>query len=614
MAYVSRFTFLGTFSLSVFSYLLPLFSHFSAFLFRLRKGDGTLEKSFDFSETEVDGAESKRESGKAENKSQKQQKDCLDFSHEALFQSEKEKEWLVTDSYSAATGFEHMSRLGDSLRSDGFLSDEDFEIDSFKDLDYDDNVVIFHPDENQDYGQFAGSESYVIMEEELRELEQDHLCKMESMASEFLSDSDFHEELEDLDNSGDANRWEHQELIEQLQSEVSELRKVRTNSLPTILEESDESPEMSLQKSDESPEMEEDYWKPWKNVDQSFQTENCIMAELHQFYHDYRERMRRFDILTYQKMYAIGFLQKEPLKDPLQLLSTQKSSSLKSLLSQNISLFKHKNCGVDPLTSFIKELRRDLETVYVGQMCLSWEFLHWQYVKALDLWGSDPRRLHRYNEVSEEFQQFMALMLRFMEDEPFQGTRVQHYIKCRCDFRSLLQVPLIKEDSWMEETKARRFENGGNPITSDMLAEILEECIRTFWQFVKADKESSAGAVGKGQKRVHPEVRNAEDIRLLREVTKSLHKKERKLKDILRSENSMLRGFSRCKEKDTYHHHHHVLYFFSQVDMKLVSRVLNMSAITRDQLQWCHNKLSTISFQQTKIHVQPSFLLFPSSY
>nr|GMD58803.1 uncharacterized protein LOC109151335 isoform X1 [Ipomoea batatas] len=520
MAYVSRFTFLGTFSLSVFSYLLPLFSHFSAFLLRLRKGDGTLEKSFDFSETEVDGEESKRESGKAENKSQKQK----DF--------EKEKEWLVTDSYSAATGFEHMSRLGDSLRSDGFLSDEDFEIDSFKDLN-DDNVVIFHhaeiPDENnQDSGQFAGSESYVIMEEELRELEQDHLCKMEKLETA----------EEDLDNSGDANRWEHQELIEQLQSEVSELRKVRTNSLPTILEESaDESPEMSLQKSDESPEMEEDYWKPWKNVDQSFQPENCMADELQQFYHAYKERMRGFDILTYQKMYAIGFLQKEPQKDPLQLLSTQKSSPLKSLFSQNILLFKHKNRGVDPLISFIKELRRDLEAVYVGQMCLSWEFLHWQYVKALDLRGSDPRRLHRYNEVSEEFQQFMKLMLRFMEDEPFQGTRVQHYIKCRCDFRSLLQVPLIKG-------KARRFENGGNPITSDMLVEILEECIRTFWQFVKADKESSAGAVGKGQKRVHPEVRNAEDIRLLREVTKSLHKKERKLKDILRSENSMLRGFS----------------------------------------------------------------------
>lgn len=98
------------------------------------------------------------------------------------------------------------------------------------------------------------------------------------------------------------------------------------------------------------------------------------------------------------------------------------------------------------MTRFIKELRSDLEVVYVGQMCLSWEFLHWQYIRALNnLWDSQrPHGIHQYNEVSEEFQQFMVLMLRFIEDESFQGTRVQHYIKCRCDFRSLLQVPVIK--------------------------------------------------------------------------------------------------------------------------------------------------------------------------
>lgn len=87
------------------------------------------------------------------------------------------------------------------------------------------------------------------------------------------------------------------------------------------------------------------------------------------------------------------------------------------------------------------------------------------------------------------------------------------------------------------------------------------------------------------------------------------------MKDTLRrSENSILRSFRRWKEEDNTDHHH-ILYFFSQVDMKLVSRVLNMSAITREQLLWCHNKLSRISFQPTNIHhVQPSFLLFPSSY
>lgn len=84
--------------------------------------------------------------------------------------------------------------------------------------------------------------------------------------------------------------------------------------------------------------------------------------------------------------------------------------------------------------------------------------------------------------------------------------------------------------------------------------------------------------------------------------------KERKLKDVLRSENCILRKFRRSSEDDS----DQVLYFFSQVDMKLVARVLNMSKITRDQLIWCHNKLSRISFVNRKIHVQPAFLLFPN--
>lgn len=83
--------------------------------------------------------------------------------------------------------------------------------------------------------------------------------------------------------------------------------------------------------------------------------------------------------------------------------------------------------------------------------------------------------------------------------------------------------------------------------------------------------------------------------------------KERKLKDVLRSENCILRKFRRNKEDDS----DQVLYFFSQVDMKLVSRVLNMSKVTRDQLIWCHNKLGTIRFVNRKIHVEPAFLLFP---
>jgi hypothetical protein len=90
------------------------------------------------------------------------------------------------------------------------------------------------------------------------------------------------------DSNGLETLWEHQDLIEQLKME---LKKVRATGLPTILEES------------ECPKIIEDL-KPWK-IDEKFQ-HGDRMGELHKFYKSYRERMRKFDILNYQKKYAVG--------------------------------------------------------------------------------------------------------------------------------------------------------------------------------------------------------------------------------------------------------------------------------------------------------------------
>ncbi|XP_075494477.1 uncharacterized protein LOC142532050 [Primulina tabacum] len=274
-----------------------------------------------------------------------------------------------------------------------------------------------------------------------------------TLNSDFLSQADFFDKNNDIElrtkdqseehkskdsqssHSDDANKleslWEHQELIEQLKME---LRKVRDTGLPTIFEES------------ESPRISEDL-KPWK-IDERFQHEDCI-GELHKFFKSYGERMRKFDILNYQKMYAIGFLQ---LKDPLHSIPPS-PPTLKSLVTQNLWQWKHKIHGSDPMKKFITELQGDLELVYVGQICLSWEFLHWQYEKALDLWVSDPGGVHRYNEVAGEFQQFQVLIQRFIEDEPFQGPRTHNYVKNRCVLRNLLQVPLIREDKVKDKRK-----------------------------------------------------------------------------------------------------------------------------------------------------------------
>ncbi|RVW59718.1 hypothetical protein CK203_098234 [Vitis vinifera] len=330
--------------------------------------------------------------------------------------------------------------------------------------------------------------------QELQRLEESELNGSDALASGMLSEEDFHgervnpEEEEhggqaggnknNLDETEDSNRletlWEHQELIEQLKME---LRKVRATGLPTILEES------------ESPKMMEDL-KPWKIDDKKFQHEER-MDELHKIYKLYSERMRKFDILNYQKMYAIGFLQS---KDPLQSISGQKSSvpAFTSLLSQN---FRRKKSETDPMVKFIKELHSDLEMVYVGQLCLSWEFLHWQYERALELWESDPRGIRRYNEVAGEFQQFQVLMQRFIENEPFQGPRVQNYVKNRCVLRNLLQVPVMR-GQLEGAKKGQRKGPDNDTITSDMLVEIMEESIRIFWRFVRADKLESKGRKG----------------------------------------------------------------------------------------------------------------------
>uniref|UniRef100_A0A5B7BJ40 Ribosomal protein L34Ae n=1 Tax=Davidia involucrata TaxID=16924 RepID=A0A5B7BJ40_DAVIN len=567
--------------------------------------------------------ENKREMVNAESKLQVDQHDY----DEVQFHSEKDS--YAMDSDSESMSLNHLlsvtSPLIDSY-GDEFLSDGDFggefELDSLmlhdKMSDSDENQLDIlstghKPDDSVE-------EDSDIMEE-LRKLEEAHLQNFGTFHSEFLSQKDFQPDLDIPKNeefggrhgktrngsdnsvepnsknssaldSEDSNKletlWEHQELIEQLKME---LRKVRATGLPTILEES------------ESPKIAEDL-KPWK-IDEKFQHEDP-MDELHKLYKSYRERMRKFDILNYQKMYAIGFLQ---LKDPLQSISSQKPSvpAITSLLSQNFRLRKRKKSETDPMVKFIEELQSDLEVVYVGQICLSWEFLHWQYGKALELWESDPRGICRYNEVAGEFQQFQVLMQRFIEDEPFQGPRVQNYVKSRCVLRNLLQVPVIREDSSEGRKKARRREKGEYAITSDMLVEIMEESIRIFWRLVRADKDCT-NLIVKGQKGNQVELHDPADSELLMEVRKNLQKKERKLKELSRSGNCILRKFRKCEEDSSSDH---VLYFFSQVDMKLVSRVINMSRITTEQLIWCRNKLNKITFVNRKIHVEPSFLLFP---
>ncbi|KAA0053756.1 uncharacterized protein E6C27_scaffold135G001360 [Cucumis melo var. makuwa] len=322
------------------------------------------------------------------------------------------------------------------------------------------------------------------------------------------------EDSEEL--NGLETEWEHQELIEQLKME---LKKVRATGLATIFEES------------ESPKIMGEL-KPWK-IDEKFQ-HGDLMEELHKFYRTYRERMRKLDILNYQKMYAMGVLQS---KDPLNSFSSNSKSSssssspsIISAFTHNLRLYRQKKCQVDPMKDFIREVHCDLEMVYVGQLCLSWEFIQWQYEKALDLWESEPHGLHHYNEVAGEFQQFQVLLQRFLENEPFEGPRVENYVKHRCVARNLLQVPVIREDKRRDRRKGRRgkLEDGYEAIRSDMLVEMLQESIRVIWQFIRADKDCHHSTNGslKRPKKLQVELQDPADEQLLTHIQIDLQKQQ----------------------------------------------------------------------------------------
>lgn len=88
---------------------------------------------------------------------------------------------------------------------------------------------------------------------------------------------------------------------------------------------------------------------------------------------------------------------------------------------------------------------QDLETAYVAQLCLTWEALHCQYTQLSHLISCQPETPTCYNHTAQLFQQFLVLLQRYIENEPFeQGSRAELYARARNAMPKLLQAPKIQ--------------------------------------------------------------------------------------------------------------------------------------------------------------------------
>ncbi|KAI3817390.1 hypothetical protein L1987_11180 [Smallanthus sonchifolius] len=336
---------------------------------------------------------------------------------------------------------------------------------------------------------------------------------------------------------------EHQELIDQMKME---LMNARTGGLPTILEEC------------ETPRVKEDY-KPLQ-INEKLEHRDQ-MAEIQKFYKSYTEKMRKLDVLNYQTLQAINFLR---MKHPDQT-NTEENTSLsviKSVLLPSLWPCKLRRIYADPTLKSITELHKDLEIVYVGHACLSWEVLHWQYKKAKELQLYDPQGYRSYNQTAIEFQQFHVLLRRFTEDELFQGPRVQNYTKQRCTLRGLLQVPAIRDDN-LKEKKARKKEDG-DAVSISRMTKMIKESMMVFWEFLHTDKDTTnlfLTIILQGSK---AHLQDLADSDLFMEIKTIHQKKERRLKDMLRTGNCIVRKFQ--KQEETILDQH---MFVSQVELRL---------------------------------------------
>lgn len=313
---------------------------------------------------------------------------------------------------------------------------------------------------------------------------------------------------------------------------------------------------------------------------------SCPKWESYTVFQKYDEEMMFLDRISAQKLHE-----------------TESLRSIQACPRSISERLVHKFTTINKKSDHIRQNPyRELEAAYVAQICLTWEALNWNYKKFEGKRVSCGRGFDPGcpASIAQQFQQFQVLLQRYIENEPYeQGRRPEIYARMRLLAPKLLLVPEYRDS---EDDDHHKDEGFGSRISSASFLMIMEDGIRTFMNFLKADKENPCSQILKsffGRSR-----RGSVDPTLLHLMKKVNAKKKMKLKDLRRAGKCMRRRKLKIEEE--------MEILMGLIDLKVVSRVLRTTDMNEEQLHWCEEKMSKVRILDGKLQRDSSPLFFPA--
>ncbi|KAK7266213.1 hypothetical protein RIF29_18855 [Crotalaria pallida] len=360
------------------------------------------------------------------------------------------------------------------------------------------------------------------------------------------------------------------------------LKELRRNSFMVLIPEEDSCPEEGV----DEEEAEETNSNEWRDVEAEGQQ---WWRGFDAVFEKYCERMLFFDRMSSQQLNEVAKGSQSPLTPSPRSASKKLPSPLRCL---SLKKFEELDDEMEHLQQPENDPYQDIETAYVGQTCLTWEALHCQYSHMNHKISWQPENPTCYNHSAQLFQQFQVLLQRFIENEPFeQGLRAEVYARTRKTLPKLLQVPNI-QGSDPEST-----DDSDMRVLAPDLIKIIENSILTFHLFLKKDKKKSNGVInmfGNQSQLATP----------LQQIQCTLEKKVAKLKELRRKKKGWKKNCWPQKHED-------IQLLLGLIDMKILSRVMRMTRITREQLFWCEEKMKKLDVSNSKLDRDPCPILFP---